>query len=103
MDRYNELTNSVSFKLGRAITFIPRKIRDSFRGKKKNGEERKNDRAGDVASSGRVGRVLERKARGASAFMSSAEDGPRVTRGAGGASVNGARNVKGNVITFMSF
>ena len=26
-----------------------------------------------------------------------------VTRGAGGASVNGAGNVKGNVITFMSF
>lgn len=35
------LRGSVSFKLGRAITFIPRKIRDSLRGKKKNGEERK--------------------------------------------------------------
>lgn len=49
-----------------------------------------------------MGRVLERKARGASAFMSSAEDGPRVTRGAGG-DISGAGNVKGNVITFMSF
>lgn len=49
-----------------------------------------------------MGRVLERKARGASAFMSSAEDGPRVTRGAGG-DISGARNVKGNVIMFMSF
>ena len=68
-------------------------------GKRRTGKKGKNDRAGDVASSGRVGRVLERKARGASAFMSSAEDGPRVTRGAGGASVNGV----GNVITFMSF
>lgn len=36
------------------------------------------------------------------AFMSSAEDGPRVTRGAGG-DISGAGNVKGNVITFMSF
>ena len=35
------LRGSVSFKLGRAITFIPRKIRGLFRGKKKNGEERK--------------------------------------------------------------
>lgn len=42
-----------------------------------------------------MGRVLERNARGASAFMSSAEDGPRVTRDAGGAIVNGAGNVKG--------
>ena len=36
------------------------------------------------------------------AFMSSAEDGPRVTRDAGG-DISGAGNVKGNVITFMSF
>ena len=35
------LRGSVSFKLGRAITFIPRKIRELFRGKKKIGEERK--------------------------------------------------------------
>lgn len=103
MDRYNELTNSVSFKLGRAITFIPRKIRDSFRGKKKNGEERKNDRAGDVASSGRVGRVLERKARGASCVYVKRGGRPKGNARRGRDVVNGARNVTGNVITFMSF
>ena len=49
-----------------------------------------------------MGRVLERKARGASCVYVK-RDGPRVTRGAGGASVNGAGNVTENVITFMSF
>lgn len=71
-------------------------------GKRRTGKKVKNDRAGDVASSGRVGRVLERKARGASCVYVK-RDGPRVTRGAGGASVNGAGNVTENVITFMSF
>lgn len=70
-------------------------------GKRKTGKKGKNDRAGDVASSGRVGRVLERKARGASCVYAK-RDGPRVTRGAGG-DINGAGNVKENVITFMSF
>ena len=31
---YRNLRNSFSFKLGRAITFIPRKIRDIFRNRK---------------------------------------------------------------------
>ena len=34
-NRLNEIINSASFKIGRAITFIPRKIRDTFRKKKK--------------------------------------------------------------------